>query len=71
MVANCPNCDGLIKTCTTCDTTYGLEEWTALPFLGYQKSEDDEFEYCLEMRNCTCGSTLGLETSALKKESKK
>lgn len=42
-----------------CGRSFTLEEWIALPYVGIH--EDDAV--VLEMRNCPCGSTLGLEVA--------
>lgn len=36
--------------------------WHALPCIGSMPTEDDDGNPCtLELRNCTCGSTLAIE----------
>ena len=51
-----------MKTCTCCGQTYDSATWRLLPFVGQLDvpagdSEDEPAE-TLEMRNCTCGSTI-------------
>lgn len=49
------------KKCS-CGKTYSKAEWEALPLLGCQPTEEDDFAYVLEMKNCTsCGSTITIE----------
>lgn len=37
--------------------------WRALPFVGFQqRSESHDPDDVIELRNCTCGSTLGRRT---------
>jgi len=43
------------KTCA-CGCTYTREQWGQLPYVG---PLDDGVEVT-ELRNCTCGSTLGI-----------
>ncbi len=40
--------------------------WTSLKFIGYQRIPADETgpAWCLELRNCGCGSTLAVEVDA-------
>lgn len=51
-----------MKTCTCCKKTHSHEEWLKLPFVGSMLTGDETGTYSLEMRNCSCGSTLGIET---------
>ena len=44
-----------MKTCG-CGRHYSAAEWKKLPYVGRQ---DDEVEH-IELRNCPCGSTLGV-----------
>jgi hypothetical protein len=44
-----------MKTCG-CGRNYSAAEWKLLPYVGRQ---DDEVEH-IELRNCPCGSTIGL-----------
>lgn len=44
-----------------CGRAYSKSEWERLPVVGHQLTDDEEGQYDLEMRNCTCGSTLGVE----------
>ena len=48
------------KTCS-CGRIYSLEEWLALPAGGIQKADGDED---LEMRHCSCGSTMCVPAAA-------
>lgn len=50
------------KTCTTCGREFTAEQWAALPTKGHQPSEDETGFYDLELKDCTCGSTIGVET---------
>lgn len=50
-----------MKTCHCCDSTYDADGWAALPCIGYQFTEDETGRYCMELRNCPCGSTIGIE----------
>lgn len=60
------NPSDLAKNCTVCGRNYTRWQWNLLPLLGKQKIEADEetgepaAEY--EARNCSCGSTLYLDT---------
>ncbi len=52
------------KRCTCCQAVYSQAEWTALPYVGEQDTEDDTGRYRTEYRNCTgtgCGTTLAIE----------
>lgn len=40
-----------------CGLVRDLAAWERLPYLGIQRDEP----HALELRNCTCGSTCGLE----------
>jgi hypothetical protein len=42
-----------------CGARYDAAGWLALPYLGVQQL--DAGEPRLELRNCTCGSTLAIE----------
>ena len=50
----------LVKRCD-CDREYDARSWSDLPLVGYQ---DDGVEH-LELRNCSCGSTLAVHLEAL------
>ncbi|MDX6480338.1 MAG: hypothetical protein QOG85_848 [Gaiellaceae bacterium] len=62
----CPGCNGtglrtfapVEKRCR-CGARYDAAGWLALPYLGVQQL--DAGEPRLELRNCTCGSTLAIE----------
>lgn len=54
------------KRCGCCKREHGTEAWAALKFIGVQTFEvpgDPETADIppLELRNCVCGTTLGLE----------
>lgn len=38
-----------------------LKHWETLHFVGYQEYDD---EFRLELRNCSCGSTLALKVKS-------
>ena len=40
-----------------------LTDWTSLKLIGYQEvpGDENEADYKLELRNCSCGSTLAIE----------
>ena len=44
-----------MKTCG-CGRHYSAAEWKHLPYIGRQ---DDDVEH-VELRNCACGSTIGV-----------
>jgi hypothetical protein len=48
-----------IKTCGCCGKTYTAQEWAALPLLGRMRMDGES----LELRNCSCRSTLAMEVS--------
>ena len=52
------------KTCGACGCSYTADKWRALPLKGII---DDRREHAdgerLELRNCTCGSTLAVVTA--------
>ena len=52
----------VIKTCG-CGRSYTRAEWEKLHFVGVQETESSRTRYRLEMRNCICRSTIGVETS--------
>jgi len=45
------------KRCTCCARPYYAGEWTTLSFVGYM---DDGDGGRLELRNCSCGTTLSI-----------
>lgn len=54
------------KACRCCGASHGAEAWAALPFVGVQTfaipgDPVTEDIAPLELRNCGCGSTLGVE----------
>jgi hypothetical protein len=54
----------IVKRCTCCAATYSAPAWALLPFVGNQEAEtEDGWPAVLELRNCPCGSTLGIELS--------
>jgi hypothetical protein len=54
----------IVKRCTCCAATYSAAAWALLPFVGNQEAEtEDGWPAVLELRNCPCGSTLGIELS--------
>lgn len=46
-----------MKECA-CGITYSAEQWADLPLVGEQRFEDG---VTMELRNCSCGSTMGIE----------
>lgn len=44
-----------------CGRAFTKEQWERLPAIGHQITDDEEGQYDLEMKNCSCGSTLGVE----------
>lgn len=36
--------------------------WKALPLIGFQQHDQSDPDDVIELRNCTCGSTLGKRT---------
>ncbi len=53
----------MMKMCTCCESVFTEEMWQQLQFVGVQETEDEtgQFIFILELRNCPCGSTIGLE----------
>jgi transcription elongation factor Elf1 len=47
-----------VKSCGKCDTAYDVSTWSALHLVGYHSYFADEK---IELRNCPCGSTMGLD----------
>lgn len=45
------------KQCNTCGRTFDNAGWSQLPYVGIQHGG----EFPLELRNCSCGSTLAQE----------
>jgi hypothetical protein len=45
------------KSCR-CGATWSEPEWRELPFVGYAENGDGGE---LELRNCTCGSTIAVQ----------
>jgi len=50
-----------IKVCPCCVRAFTAADWARLPLLGDMLSEDETGTYRLELRNCSCGSTLAVE----------
>jgi hypothetical protein len=50
-----------MKTCNRCKREHDAASWAALPYVGIQHSEDETGRYELTLKNCPCGSTLGVE----------
>lgn len=48
------------KRCTVCQRKYMPGEWTALPFVGYMPAGETR----LELRNCSCCTTLSVHVQA-------
>jgi hypothetical protein len=48
-----------IKSCGCCERQYTRPQWRSLKYIGVQDVGDGEY---LELRNCSCGSTLGMPT---------
>jgi len=48
------------KKCS-CGRAYTKEQWERLPVLGHTLTDDAEGKYDLELKNCSCGSTMGVE----------
>ncbi len=49
------------KTCSCCGIKHSKESWEELKHIGDQLTEDETGKYRLELRNCHCGTTLGIE----------
>lgn len=50
----------VVKTCK-CGRSFSSPEWSGLRHVGEQVTESERLVYRLEMRNCPCGSTIGIE----------
>ncbi len=48
------------KKCNRCNKTYDADAWEKLSYVGVQKGDPDIEVPDLEMRNCSCGSTLAI-----------
>lgn len=50
------------KTCDACSRVHDAAAWLALPCIGEQRvpATDDQPAEVLELRNCTCGSTISV-----------
>jgi len=54
---------GAWKRCTCCFKDFSRAEWERLPSLGAPMvSEEDGWIFSVQLKNCSCGSTLGAET---------
>jgi hypothetical protein len=49
-----------IKKCG-CGRKFTPSRWKTLKDLGTQVTQDETYNYYLELRNCLCGSTIGIE----------
>lgn len=49
------------KQCA-CGVGYSSEQWDALKTVGVQESNDESGFYRCVLKNCTCGSTIGVES---------
>ena len=45
-----------IKHCKVCQKSINASEWASLPLVGHQVDEYED----IELRDCSCGSTLGV-----------
>jgi hypothetical protein len=55
----------VFKICTCCGRTFSKAAWAELPSLGVMPGENAAGEPCgLELKNCTCQSTLAVEVPA-------
>ena len=52
------------KQCTCCDASYDAEAWSKLPLRGWCGDRSMR----LEMRNCSCGSTLCIDVTSAAEE---
>src|SRR5688500_17807647 len=52
----------VLKQCRACGAHYGRSGWQRLAYLGMQ--DDGCGLHALELRNCSCGSTLSLRLCA-------
>ena len=53
----------MIKLCHSCGVEYNLSAWSELVLIGRMCDGDDGE---LELRNCSCRSTIAIEVSASK-----
>lgn len=51
----------IFKTCPRCGKKFTEKEWNQLQDLGTHVDEEDGIRYLLNIRNCPCGSTIGIE----------
>ena len=51
----------MTKKCSRCGTVIGGVEWSQLHLVGYQDDGDGGW---LELRNCTCTSTLSVRATS-------
>lgn len=54
-----------LKQCGTCGIEYDAYSWERLPVVGVMHVDRDEEgpAEAIELRNCPCGSTLGVSTT--------
>lgn len=50
------------KKCSCCGKEHDAASWKGLKYVGVMETEDETGKYTLELRNCSCGSTIGIET---------
>lgn len=51
----------MVKTCS-CGRTHDHDGWLSLKLVGYVGKASGRVWCSVELRNCTCGSTLGVVT---------
>lgn len=59
--------DPIVKRCASCDATYTASSWVVLHYVGVSelhRTELDDDGPPLELRNCSCGSTLAVRAPA-------
>jgi len=49
-----------VKTCSCCGRTFDAAAWAKLPLVGHQDFDEER----LELRSCTCRSTLAVQVPA-------
>lgn len=58
---DCPGCSGRwVKVCACCGRPYTAADWARLEAIGTQRVPGAPD---VELRNCGCGTTLGIERS--------
>ena len=60
--------DAVVKVCGCCGRAYDAAHWPVLPLVGYVGAASGEETQVLELRNCACGSTLGLDVPRPERE---